>query len=160
MSEVLSEMGLTDAQNTLIGNWYLKGISGGQVGGMDTSYRRQYGMQPVPQGHLRLDLHPIPCKTMAIFHWRVLPAQVHQRCPATPAQKRRLAIACELVTHPTLLFLDEPTSGEKPAVPYIFIASLMPGLPGLPLPGLPSKVRMSWAPASCRHCFLPLPVLL
>ncbi|GAX82112.1 hypothetical protein CEUSTIGMA_g9540.t1 [Chlamydomonas eustigma] len=53
--EVLDVLGLLDASNTFIGNWFLKGISGGQ--------------------------------------------------------KRRLAIACELLTHPTMMFLDEPTSG-------------------------------------------------
>jgi ABC-type arginine transport system ATPase subunit len=26
-------------------------------------------------------------------------------------QKRRVAIGCELIVHPTLMFLDEPTSG-------------------------------------------------
>jgi hypothetical protein len=29
--EVLETLGLTDASDTLIGNWFFKGISGGQV---------------------------------------------------------------------------------------------------------------------------------
>jgi ABC-type glutathione transport system ATPase component len=31
-------------------------------------------------------------------------------------QKRRVAIGCELITRPTLMFLDEPTSGEQVGV--------------------------------------------
>jgi ABC-type Na+ transport system ATPase subunit NatA len=52
---VIAELGLTDARNTVIGNWHMRGVSGGQ--------------------------------------------------------RRRVVIGCELVISPTLLFLDEPTSG-------------------------------------------------
>lgn len=53
---VITEMGLESVRSTYIGNWHIRGVSGGQ--------------------------------------------------------RRRVSIACELVTSPTLLFLDEPTSGE------------------------------------------------
>ena len=52
---VLSELGLADAADTVIGNWHMRGVSGGQ--------------------------------------------------------RRRVVLGCELVIQPTLLFLDEPTSG-------------------------------------------------
>ena len=32
-------------------------------------------------------------------------------------EKRRLSIACGLVANPSVLFLDEPTTGEKPDPP-------------------------------------------
>jgi ABC-type Na+ transport system ATPase subunit NatA len=52
---VVAELGLTEAANTVIGNWHMRGVSGGQ--------------------------------------------------------RRRVVIGCELVVSPSLIFLDEPTSG-------------------------------------------------
>jgi len=66
--DVLEVLGLTEASDTFIGNWFLKGISGGQ--------------------------------------------------------KRRLAIACELLTHPTVMFLDEPTSGLDAASAFFVMDAI------------------------------------
>ena len=52
---VVAELGLTEAAHTVIGNWHMRGVSGGQ--------------------------------------------------------RRRVVIGCELVVSPSLIFLDEPTSG-------------------------------------------------
>lgn len=56
---VVGELGLDSVRHTFIGNWHLRGISGGQ--------------------------------------------------------RRRVSIGCELVTSPTLLFLDEPVRPPPPA---------------------------------------------
>ncbi len=56
---VVAELGLVDAADTVIGNWHMRGVSGGQ--------------------------------------------------------RRRVVIGCELVVSPSLIFLDEPTSGTQRA---------------------------------------------
>ncbi|WVZ01708.1 hypothetical protein V8G54_022514 [Vigna mungo] len=65
------EMGLQECADRIIGNWHLRGISGGE--------------------------------------------------------KRRLSIALEILTRPTLLFLDEPTTGLDSASAY-FVAQTLRNL--------------------------------
>jgi len=67
----IMEMGLQECADRLIGNWHLRGISGGE--------------------------------------------------------KRRLSIALEILTRPTLLFLDEPTTGLDSASAY-FVAQTLRNL--------------------------------
>ncbi|KAL8156484.1 ABC transporter G family member 15-like [Apium graveolens] len=68
VEETISEMGLEDCKNRLIGNWHLRGISGGE--------------------------------------------------------KKRVSIALEILTHPSLLFLDEPTTGLDSASAFFVIQTL------------------------------------
>ncbi|MEW5317655.1 MAG: hypothetical protein WDW38_008937 [Sanguina aurantia] len=68
VESVIVDMGLSRARGTKIGNWFYKGVSGGQ--------------------------------------------------------KRRVAIASELIMHPTLLFLDEPTSGLDSAAAFHVMAAV------------------------------------
>lgn len=68
VEETISEMGLQDCTNRLIGNWHLRGISGGE--------------------------------------------------------KKRVSICLEILTRPSLLFLDEPTTGLDSASAFFVIQTL------------------------------------
>lgn len=68
VEETITGMGLEDCKNGLIGNWHLRGISGGE--------------------------------------------------------KKRVSIALEILTSPSLLFLDEPTTGLDSASAFFVIQSL------------------------------------
>lgn len=68
VEETISEMGLQDCTNRLVGNWHLRGISGGE--------------------------------------------------------KKRVSIALEILTRPSLLFLDEPTTGLDSASAFFVIQTL------------------------------------
>lgn len=68
IDNTITELGLQECADTVIGNWHLRGISGGE--------------------------------------------------------KKRVSIALEIITHPRLLFLDEPTTGLDSASAFFVAQSL------------------------------------
>lgn len=97
VDDVLQELGLSAAANTLVGNYIVRGVSGGQ--------RR------------RVSIGRFGSRVLLLHH-HLLHGYMMLHLTNTPKLPVYAPTGCELVTSPALIFLDEPTSGLDAAAAF------------------------------------------
>ena len=94
-------------------HWHSTGAIPSQAKPSTRPSTRLYHLPPSTDAHAHIQVSRVD----DVIHELGLTAAQHTKIGTifikgiSGGQKRRVAIGCELITHPTLLFLDEPTSG-------------------------------------------------
>ena len=80
----------------------------------------------------------------------VLPGGIAVR-GVSGGEKRRLSIACGLVANPSILFLDEPTTGQHPSVAHLCLPSSRILLSPSALPHPTAAEKLTWVHCTIRN---------